>query len=158
MGLTQRLAPRSGTRPSIAQRLAAVSAYLQAAPLVLVFLGFLVFFMTGWPFDRWLLQGGLLAMNLASAALVACLVSSPWPGLRVFFQCAPLVWVGRVSYGIYLWHIVVFLMLGRLGLPLGWGYWPTAVGVTIALAALSYYLLERPVLRLKRRFERVASS
>jgi peptidoglycan/LPS O-acetylase OafA/YrhL len=123
-----------------------------------LFLFFLVLFMRGWPFDRWLLQGGFLAMNLASAALVVCLVSSPWPGLRVLFGCAPLVWIGRVSYGIYLWHIVVFWMLGRLGLDLKWGYWPAAVGVTFALAAFSYHLLERPVLRLKRRFERVASS
>ena len=123
-----------------------------------LFLGFLVTFLKGWPFDRWLLQWGYLPMNLASAVLVICLVTSPWPGLRVMFQFAPLVWTGRVSYGIYLWHIVVFWMLGRLGLDLGWGYWPAAVGLTFALAAVSYAVVERPLLRLKRRFERVGSS
>ncbi len=123
-----------------------------------LFLGFLVVFLKGWPFDRWLLQAGYLPMNLASALLVVCLVSSPWPGLRWLFEFAPLVWIGRVSYGIYLWHIVVFWMLGRLDLGLGWGYWPAAAAFTFALAALSYYALERPLLRLKRRFERVRAT
>jgi peptidoglycan/LPS O-acetylase OafA/YrhL len=123
-----------------------------------LFLGFLAVFLKGWPFDRWLLQAGYLPMNLASALLVVCLVTSPWPALRLLFECAPMVWIGRVSYGIYLWHIVVFWMLGRLGLGLGWGYWPAAVACTFALAALSYYALERPLLRLKRRFERVRAS
>ena len=49
-------------------------------------------------------------------------------------------------------------MLGRLGLKLGGGFWPAAVGLTFAFAALSFYALERPMLRLKRRFERVRSA
>jgi peptidoglycan/LPS O-acetylase OafA/YrhL len=123
-----------------------------------LFLGFLVVFLKGWPFDRWLLQWGYVPMNVASAVLVVCLVSSPWPGLRFVFEGAPLVWLGRISYGVYLWHIVVFWMLGRLDLGLGWGYWPAAVGATVALAALSYGVLERPLLRLKRNFARVGPS
>jgi peptidoglycan/LPS O-acetylase OafA/YrhL len=124
----------------------------------LLFLGFLALFLQGWPFDRWLLQAGYLPMNLASAALVVCLVTEPWPPLRALFEFAPLVWIGRVSYGIYLWHIVVFWMLGRLGLGLGRGFWPVAVGATFALAGVSFYVLERPLLRLKGRFERVGSE
>jgi peptidoglycan/LPS O-acetylase OafA/YrhL len=123
-----------------------------------LFVVYLIVYLGEWPYDRWLLQGGYLLMNAASAAMVVCLVSAPWRALRSLFEFKPLVWVGRVSYGIYLWHIAVFWGLGRLNLPLGRGFWPAAVGATFALAALSFYGLERPMLRLKRRFERVRST
>ena len=122
------------------------------------FVLYLVAFLREWPYDRWLLQGGYLLMNGAAAVLVVGLVSAPWRGLRLFFEAPPLVWVGKVSYGVYLWHIVVFWMLGKLGLALGSWFWPVAVAVTFAFATLSFYALERPVLRLKRRFERVRVS
>jgi peptidoglycan/LPS O-acetylase OafA/YrhL len=121
------------------------------------FLAFLVPFLGQWPFDRWLLQGGYLAMNAASAVLVVCLVTSPWRGLRAVFEFPPLVWFGRVSYGIYLWHIAVFWVLGR-GTGSGVWHWPMAWAATVGLAAVSFYGLERPMLRLKRRFERVRVS
>jgi len=128
-------------------------AFNWAAHLFVAFLA--VFLVLGWPFDPWLLQWGYLPLNLAAAALVVCLVSSPWPALRFLFECAPMAWIGRVSYGVYLWHIVVFSMLGKVvRLPGEW-FWAAAVGLTLALSALSFYGLERPALRLKRRFERV---
>src|SRR6185295_14721362 len=95
-----------------------------------ILLGFLVVFLRhGWPFDHRLLLWGYLPLNLASAALVVCLVSSPWPPLRWFFESAPMVWIGRVSYGVYLWHIAVFWMLGRVVRVPGEWFWPAAVGV-----------------------------
>ena len=66
---------------------------------------------------------------------------------------APVVaWLGLVSYGIFLWHYVFTVKLGAGGD--GWAFVPI-LGVTlagsVACAALSYYALERPVLRLKNR-------
>ena len=60
----------------------------------------------------------------------------------------PLAAVGAISYGLYLWHWPVFLILngGRLDLP-----WlplqAVRFAVTFAVATASYLLLERPVLR-----------
>jgi len=125
-----------------------------AALLSLGLLGLLV--AIGWQADPAMIQAGYPVLNLGAAVLVASLVSSP--ALRRIFEVAPLVWIGRISYGVYLWHIAVFWMFGKAGWVGGALYWPAAIALTIAIAAASFYGLERPILRFKRRFERVAST
>lgn len=65
-------------------------------------------------------------------------------------------WLGMISYGIFLWHFPVMLGLVDLGVV---GWWPaeaypvlvlTTLAVTIPCAALSYYAVERPLMRWKR--------
>jgi peptidoglycan/LPS O-acetylase OafA/YrhL len=61
-----------------------------------------------------------------------------------------MAWLGLVSYGIFLWHNAVVI---RLSHDHAWGFAPlllATVAVTVPIAAASYYLLERPVLRWKR--------
>jgi peptidoglycan/LPS O-acetylase OafA/YrhL len=53
----------------------------------------------------------------------------------------PLRYFGRVSYGVYLWHLPLYAMLG----------WKLGILVTLAVAALSYRYVEQPFLRRKRR-------
>jgi hypothetical protein len=59
---------------------------------------------------------------------------------------SPLRWIGRISYGLYLWHWPVYLTLTqqRTGLD---GFWLLAVriAVSVAFATLSFYALERPI-------------
>jgi peptidoglycan/LPS O-acetylase OafA/YrhL len=48
---------------------------------------------------------------------------------------------------IFLWHLAIALELGA-----EWGWLPTLLGtlvLSVAVAAASYYLVERPILRLK---------
>jgi hypothetical protein len=63
-----------------------------------------------------------------------------------FLSLAPLRWVGRISYGLYLWHWPVYLTLTetRTGLD---GFWLLAlrVAVSVGFATLSFYALERPI-------------
>lgn len=57
-----------------------------------------------------------------------------------------LAWIGRVSYGLYLYHNVVFFMTGtRDGTSPVWVWWLSFAG-TFLLAALSYRFLEAPLL------------
>lgn len=126
------------------------------AHAVVVFL--LLFAKEGWTGDPGLYTGRYLLLNLSIGGLVMCLVGAPWRSLLAIFEFAPLVWIGRVSYGIYLWHMVVFTMLGQLHWVRGDWYWEAALALTISITALSFYVMERPILRLKRRFERVPAA
>lgn len=130
-----------------------VRALQGAALVVLACIG--IFLPLGWSGDASMFLGGYVAVDVAAAVLVASLVTSPWAGLRAIFEWAPLVWLGRISYGVYLWHFAAPWILSRTGVALGRGYWPAAIGLTIAAAALSFCALEQPLLRVKRRFQRV---
>jgi peptidoglycan/LPS O-acetylase OafA/YrhL len=72
-----------------------------------------------------------------------------------FMTWRPVAWLGIVSYGIYLWHLPVLVAVWRLHLDnavLGnqtLSYLVFGLPPTIALAALSWYLIERPALSLK---------
>jgi peptidoglycan/LPS O-acetylase OafA/YrhL len=96
---------------------------------------------------------GFTVVALATAVIILAAMDSNWPVNR-FLSLAPMVAVGRVSYGIYLWHFPVFWAVGRWGRDL-----PAPVrcslafGLTALFTVASWTLLERPVMRLRRRFE-----
>jgi Acyltransferase family len=97
-------------------------------------------------YSSWLYEGGLGLYALGSAAIIAAALQ---PGLvRNVLSIAPLRWLGRISYGVYLIHWPVYLWLSpnRTGL----GPWPLfllRVVVTLALAVASYHLVEQPIRR-----------
>ena len=66
-----------------------------------------------------------------------------------------LAWLGLISYGIFLWHHPI---VGRVRRRPGLGPTGASLGITLATfaiavvcATLSYYLVERPLLRFKYR-------
>ncbi len=94
-----------------------------------------------------LYQGGEVVVALASAVLVvAAGHPSTWVGRAL--GVAPLRWLGERTYGIYLWHlpVVAFMPPSALqGRPVARVL--VQVAAILALAALSWALLEDPIRR-----------
>lgn len=67
-----------------------------------------------------------------------------------------MAYLGRISYGIFLWHLVLLrLMIEVFDLPLfsGWfiPIWAATIAVSIAAGSVSWFLIERPIQRLTHR-------
>lgn len=62
----------------------------------------------------------------------------------------PLVWIGRVSYGLYIWHLLAFAAARRLPLP-EWSVGLIGMATAFFIAAISWYAFERPLLAFKDR-------
>lgn len=111
-----------------------------------VTLGFAVHLATGSAAD---FRGGLLiVVALAAAAVVgAVAMDQEGPVARVL-AWRPLVLLGAISYGVYLWHWPIFLALNgeRTGWS-GWSLFALRCAATLAVAALSWWLLEQPIRR-----------
>jgi peptidoglycan/LPS O-acetylase OafA/YrhL len=71
--------------------------------------------------------------------------------LRQLLERSPVVWVGRLSYSIYLWHWGAICLSGLIPAP-GLIRIIARVGLTVVFSLGSYYLLERPILRLRKHF------
>ncbi|WP_026929794.1 acyltransferase family protein [Glycomyces tenuis] len=98
---------------------------------------------TGTP---WLFTGGLFAHSLLAAVLIALVAAGPEMAVSKLLSQRPLRWLGLVSYSLYLWHwpVIVLLSPEATGLD-GWSWTATVCAVSIALAALSKYLVEDPI-------------
>ncbi|SOC46923.1 Peptidoglycan/LPS O-acetylase OafA/YrhL, contains acyltransferase and SGNH-hydrolase domains [Blastococcus aggregatus] len=83
---------------------------------------------------------------LGTAALLAWGATPGGPGGRWLLGSAPAGFVGAISYSLYLWHWPVLIVAGVLLAADSPEYYAAAVGVSLALATVSYYCIEQPVL------------
>jgi peptidoglycan/LPS O-acetylase OafA/YrhL len=91
----------------------------------------------------------LPVIALVSALLIAGLLTDGTGPVARALSWSPLVRIGVISYGIYLFHYPV-LVLGTKYLPFPWAVRiPIEVAVSLAIAALSYRFIEKPLLRRK---------
>lgn len=103
--------------------------------------------------------GGFTAFGAAFGALTLALVNLP--PIAPFSNPA-FVWIGRRSYGLYIYHLPIVAALEELRIP--GSKWNlivvTALRIVLvfAAAAASYRFIEQPVLSLKRRFSSRATA
>ena len=101
------------------------------------------------PPDEYLYVGGLTVGALGVGCMVWAIAEGSWQGAR-FFTLKPLRIVGKVSYGLYLWHFPIFWFVVQHSASVNAGVRLVIALVASALfTALSWYLVERPALRLK---------
>jgi peptidoglycan/LPS O-acetylase OafA/YrhL len=143
------------------QRFAAIPGYVYALAALALF----ALTMTASPSGKSIhIVWQLTAIAVGAAALVVG--ARTWPPLRTLFTCRPVVFLGKISYGLYIYHLPVIVVLARLidpaqafgATPLGWFCFAGLVlAATIALGAVSYLFYERRFLKLKERFAAVPS-
>jgi peptidoglycan/LPS O-acetylase OafA/YrhL len=94
-------------------------------------------------------RAGLLFVVALAAVLVVAPVALDQDGpIARVLAWAPLVWLGAISYGVYLWHWPIFSALN--GERTGWSGWPLFAlrcAATVAVATASWWLLEQPIRR-----------
>jgi peptidoglycan/LPS O-acetylase OafA/YrhL len=95
---------------------------------------------------------GLSAFNLATAVVVAWLVVAPRSPLGRFLSLAPMTWIGRRAYGIYLLHPLVLDLVAKTTSLRRLPFEAVVVTGTLVIAGLSFRYFETPFLRLKERF------
>ncbi len=99
--------------------------------------------------DRLLYQGGFVPVALLAAVLIAAVVHPCGTSIRWLLERRPLVWIGLRSYGLYLWHWPVFMLMrphqdiALDGVPL----LGLRLAVAIALSEASYRFVETPIRR-----------
>jgi peptidoglycan/LPS O-acetylase OafA/YrhL len=88
----------------------------------------------------------------AVALVIVALVRLPGSIPAEMMGFGLIAFVGRISYGLYLWHLPVYSAINNAGLHLGLpANLALKVSVTFVFALLSYYLIERRALKLKAR-------
>jgi len=103
------------------------------------------------PGSRALTRGfGLTGFSALSLAVLVLVLNSPGHPITRVLGAAPLAFLGRLSYGLYLWHYLVDRALTGAIAP-GLRRGGLDLLISLPLAAVSYYAVEQPALRLRRR-------
>lgn len=97
-------------------------------------------------FSPFLYRGGLVLCSVLTAVVIAVMVH-PASLLGRFWGLAPFVWIGKRSYGIYLWHYpLLLLMLPQNGIAESpWWMMLLALVAIFACSAFSYTFVENPI-------------
>jgi peptidoglycan/LPS O-acetylase OafA/YrhL len=97
---------------------------------------------------NFLYQGGFLLVAAASAAVILLVVVEPQAMVARVLGWGVLGYIGRISYGLYLYHYPLFLMIDNQHTGLsGSALLAARLSVTFAAAVVSYHFIEMPVRR-----------
>ena len=95
-------------------------------------------------------HGGLALVAVLAALAIAGAVISPISPVSVALDWNPLRWIGERSYGLYLWHWPVWVLVTAALPPQtasegGWLIAAIALALTVAATVMSYRFVEQPI-------------
>lgn len=94
---------------------------------------------------------GVLVTELFTCCLISAIMQGRGERINKVLSSAVPVYLGRISYGIYLYHypVAAFIKVKHYD-------WPESLAVTlvlsVAIASLSFFLIERPILARARKY------
>ncbi|MHB1710637.1 MAG: acyltransferase family protein [Acidimicrobiales bacterium] len=93
--------------------------------------------------------GGFLLADATVGLVIIGVTQAPCGLLARALSVTPLTFVGRISYGLYLWHWPIFLALdhARTGLD-SWSLFALRCAASFAAAIVSWFVVETPVRRM----------
>jgi peptidoglycan/LPS O-acetylase OafA/YrhL len=94
----------------------------------------------------------LPATSIASAVIITYFVIRPTSIGSRFVGIGVFVFIGDLSYTVYLVHFPVYLAIGPDGT--GWSFWPTELlrlAIIFAIAIASWFCIEKPLMRWRQR-------
>lgn len=108
--------------------------------------GIAYFFLFVGELNEFLYRGGFLVLSILTAVLI---VIAAHPGLKFGARLGNpvLKWFGDRSYGIYLWHWPVFVLM-RTGIDVQWSepiIFVAKIAIVLVISDLSYRFVELPV-------------
>ena len=91
--------------------------------------------------------------GIAIAVLLANLLFDPrWQAIVRAFEWRPVRFIGRISYGLYLYHMLINYWIEAALPPLSRpAFLILSIAISVALASLSYFVIEVPLKPLRRR-------
>jgi peptidoglycan/LPS O-acetylase OafA/YrhL len=110
-----------------------------------------------------ILPSDLVADSLIKAALFPALIMStaiaPESVLGRFLELPVMKWMGRLSYSMYIWQQLAIFPVGLSRSPLRYmQHFPFNISLIFIIACCSYYLLERPMIRIGHKLTRRISA
>ena len=140
-----------GVRPFAGTRILPIAATIASGVMLWIFT-------VGDTYSKFVNYGGLEVFAVCVAIIILAIVEQRWIGSK-FWALKPLRLTGRVSYGIYLWHPLVFTAV--LHYTPTWHWYSRLILSAAAIAgatAFSWYLVEQPAQRLRKRLTSVPAS
>ncbi len=91
------------------------------------------------------------AIEMIAAALILNLFINENTVIHKILSIKWIVYVGLISYGLYLWHYPIYRLMQNKGFS---GIQVITYGTlaTFLVSVCSFYLLEKPILKLKRKY------
>ncbi len=101
--------------------------------------------------DAWVYPFGMLGVDAVMLVLIAAVVSQPQALGARLLALPPLRFLGKISYGLYLWHFPLFLWLdeGSTGQH-GTALLVLRLAATLAVSLISYTVVEQPIRQRRR--------